>query len=157
MGSSPLQSMTHHDEYSRSKEFIVVVVVVVQFRVYSGRYVFILQNVDWILHHLIWIWSISVEQFRKQHFCIKIDCRLRNQRILKEFIWSLSGDPVLALTHPPLAVEGLVSPARSALASVKSLIEGKLKGASGPMRDELGELKTRLAESGSTAWVQARG
>ena len=29
MGSSPLQSMTHHDEYSRSNEFIVVVVVVV--------------------------------------------------------------------------------------------------------------------------------
>ena len=28
MGSSPLQSMTHHDEYSRSNEFIVVVVVV---------------------------------------------------------------------------------------------------------------------------------
>ena len=27
MGSSPLQSMTHHDEYSRSNEFIVVVVV----------------------------------------------------------------------------------------------------------------------------------
>merc|ERR1719327_2292732 len=43
--------------------------------------------------------------------------------------------------------EGLVSPARSALASVNSLIEGKLKGASGPMRDELGKLKTRLAES----------
>ena len=31
MGSSPLQSMTHHDEYSRSNEFIVVVVVVVEY------------------------------------------------------------------------------------------------------------------------------
>ena len=43
MGSSPLQSMTHHDEYSRSNEFIVNVVVNVVVNV-EYYYFFIIIN-----------------------------------------------------------------------------------------------------------------